>query len=204
MALNNAHYLRFGNKALHRFNPGPQLQAEFGQNFGIDDTWGRESAVDGTIPLHRGRDSPLRPVPRQHRTPWCGSKSMAHPSPHCSLGCLNYRLRNGAIALYARMNQFVHLLNEGLALTDLWVPRRTNDLIEPAMGGGMGQNIRGVECSVEGYYKSMDGLLSYRRRELQQHFQCELGRPKSWHRDCLRFDFFSEKAAAPPDGLGTL
>ena len=81
---------------------------------------------------------------------------------------LNYRLRNGGAikASYARMNQFVHLLtNEGLALpTDLWVP--ATDQVDPQSSqqwaAGWAKTFGEIECSVEGYYKSMDGLLSYR------------------------------------------
>ncbi|MFZ9054987.1 MAG: TonB-dependent receptor, partial [Flavobacteriales bacterium] len=81
---------------------------------------------------------------------------------------LNYRLRDGSAlkASYARMNQFVHLLtNEGLSLpTDLWVP--ATDRVTPQSSqqwaAGWAKTFGEIECSIEGYYKAMEGLLSYR------------------------------------------
>lgn len=69
-------------------------------------------------------------------------------------------------ASYAEMAQFVNLLtNEGLSMpTDLWVPSTAN--IRPQeswqVAAGFAKTINDIEISLEGYYKSMDGLLSYK------------------------------------------
>ena len=82
---------------------------------------------------------------------------------------LNYKLFN-EIALkfsYAKMSQFVNLLsNEGVGQlpTDLWVPTTGN--ISPQLSRqvafGVAKTFRGFEFSLEGYYKALDGVLSYR------------------------------------------
>ena len=67
---------------------------------------------------------------------------------------------------YAEMSQFVNLLtNEGLGLpTDLWVPSTKN--ISPQqswqVAAGLAKTFGDFEVSLEGYYKQMDGLLSYK------------------------------------------
>ncbi|MDX5438381.1 MAG: TonB-dependent receptor, partial [Pontibacter sp.] len=80
-------------------------------------------------------------------------------------------LLNGNLALkasYARTSQFIHLLtNSGIGLpTDLWVP--ATRVIEPQRASqvavGAAQTILDgqFEVSVEGYYKTMNGLIEYR------------------------------------------
>jgi outer membrane receptor for ferrienterochelin and colicin len=81
---------------------------------------------------------------------------------------MNYSLP-GDIALkasYADMMQTVNLLtNEGLGLpTDLWVPSTAN--LQPQTSqqyaAGLAKNIGPYEFSIEGYYKDMQNLVSYR------------------------------------------
>ncbi len=172
-ALNNKHYLRFGgNITLHQFNPGATtFQAEFGQSFpSIDTTLGAEGVrsveqfvyiedeinVSERFRANVGLHGALLKV---------NGTAFASLQPRVAL---NYRLPGGGAlkASYARMNQFVHLLtNEGLSLpTDLWVP--ATDRVDPQSSqqwaAGWAKTFGAVECSVEGYYKFMDGLLSYR------------------------------------------
>ena len=87
----------------------------------------------------------------------------------CSLDLgMNYSLPGGLAlkASYAEMMQFVNLLtNEGIGLpTDLWVPSTAN--IKPQtsqqIAAGLAKNIGPYEFSVEGYYKTMDNLVSYK------------------------------------------
>ena len=172
-ALNNTHYLRFGgNLTLHRFNPGATtFQAEFGQDFpGIDTTLGAEQVRSAEQFLYIEDEMHLSDRFRAN-IGLHGARLQVNGASFTSLQprvALNYRLRNGGAikASYARMNQFVHLLtNEGLALpTDLWVP--ATDQVDPQSSqqwaAGWAKTFGGIECSVEGYYKSMDGLLSYR------------------------------------------
>lgn len=69
-------------------------------------------------------------------------------------------------ASYVQMAQFIHLLtNSGIGLpTDLWVP--ATDRVKPqtaqqfALGGAYNWN-SSYEISLEGYYKTMDNLISY-------------------------------------------
>ena len=81
---------------------------------------------------------------------------------------MNYTLP-GDIALkasYADMMQTVNLLtNEGIGLpTDLWVPSTAN--LKPQTSrqyaAGLAKNVGPFELSLEGYYKEMDNLVSYK------------------------------------------
>ena len=81
---------------------------------------------------------------------------------------MNYSLPGGLAfkASYAEMMQFVNLLtNEGIGLpTDLWVPSTAN--IKPQtsqqIAAGLAKSIGPFEFSVEGYYKTIDNLVSYK------------------------------------------
>ena len=69
---------------------------------------------------------------------------------------------------YARMNQYVHILsNTGLGLpTDLWVP--TTGRVKPqqseqiAAGFARDFSAKTLSLTVEGYYKSMNNIISFR------------------------------------------
>ncbi len=69
---------------------------------------------------------------------------------------------------YAQMNQYVHLLsNTGIGLpTDLWVP--TTARVAPQqsrqVAAGLAKDFtdRGLQFTLEGYYKKMDNIIGYR------------------------------------------
>ncbi|MBT1686846.1 TonB-dependent receptor [Dawidia soli] len=67
---------------------------------------------------------------------------------------------------YARMAQYIHLLvNSGIGLpTDLWVP--STDRVKPQLSDqvafGIATTRKGIELSVEGYYKWMKNLIEYK------------------------------------------
>ncbi|MCE6987940.1 TonB-dependent receptor [Dyadobacter sp. CY323] len=71
-------------------------------------------------------------------------------------------------ASYANMNQYVHLLsNTGLGLpTDLWVP--TTDKVAPQQSSqvafGFAKDLQkpGLALTLEGYYKNMNNIISYK------------------------------------------
>jgi hypothetical protein len=71
-------------------------------------------------------------------------------------------------ASYAQMNQYVHMLsNTGLGLpTDLWVP--TTDKIAPQQSSqvaiGLAKDLEkpGLALTLEGYYKNMNNIISYK------------------------------------------
>ena len=70
-------------------------------------------------------------------------------------------------ASFALMNQYVHLLsNTGVGLpTDLWVPATSKvgpqQSIQYAAGIARDLPEKGLQISLEGYYKTMDGVISY-------------------------------------------
>jgi outer membrane receptor for ferrienterochelin and colicin len=97
-----------------------------------------------------------------------GTTQYLRPEPRASL---TYSLPAdwSVKASYARMNQYVHLLsNTGVGLpTDLWVP--TTDRVKPQQSQqvalGLAKEInqqKGLALTVEGYYKTMSNLISYR------------------------------------------
>jgi hypothetical protein len=73
-----------------------------------------------------------------------------------------------AKASYAQMNQYVHLLsNTGIGLpTDLWVP--TTARVAPQqsrqVAAGLAKDFteKGLQLTLEGYYKKMDNIIGYR------------------------------------------
>ena len=93
-------------------------------------------------------------------------KNYIYPQPRVGL---RYLLNDkwSVKASYASMAQYINLLtNESIGLpTDLWVPSTEN--IKPqtswqtAIGAATTLN-KGIELSVEGYYKKMDNVISYK------------------------------------------
>ena len=82
---------------------------------------------------------------------------------------LRYQFNNDIAikASYTKMNQYIHLLSSyAITLpTDLWVP--TTDKIKPMRAhqyavGGYYTGIKGLEFSVEAYYKDMRNVLEYK------------------------------------------
>ncbi|MDA0912254.1 MAG: TonB-dependent receptor [Bacteroidetes bacterium] len=172
-ALSNAHYLRFGgNVTWHQFNPGATtFQAEFGQSFPSIDTTLGSAGVESVEQFLFIEDEIQLADRFKANIGLHGALLNVNGASFGSLQprvALNFQLRDGSAikASYARMNQFVHLLtNEGLSLpTDLWVP--ATDRVDPQSSAqwaaGWAKTFGELECSVEGYYKTMDGLLSYK------------------------------------------
>lgn len=96
-----------------------------------------------------------------------GSKNYFNAEPRFSAA---YMLKSD-LALktsFALMNQYIHLLsNTGVGLpTDLWVP--SSDKLKPqqsrqvALGVAKDYNKRNFSVSIEGYYKEMDNIISYK------------------------------------------
>ncbi|WP_026631120.1 TonB-dependent receptor [Dyadobacter alkalitolerans] len=94
-------------------------------------------------------------------------KTYLNPEPRFSTA-LKLAPDFSAKASYARMNQYVHLLsNTGLGLpTDLWVT--STDRIAPqqssqvALGLAKDLHNKGLTITLEGFYKDMKSILSYR------------------------------------------
>jgi hypothetical protein len=95
------------------------------------------------------------------------SKTYIRPEPRVS-AALKIGNDLSVKASYARMNQYVHLLsNTGMGLpTDLWVP--TTDNIPPqqsnqvALGLAKDLEKQGLTFTLEGYYKKMNNIISYK------------------------------------------
>ncbi|PWJ54537.1 outer membrane receptor for ferrienterochelin and colicin [Dyadobacter jejuensis] len=95
------------------------------------------------------------------------NKTYLRPEPRFSAA---YRLADdfSLKGSFALMNQYVHLLsNTGLGLpTDLWVP--TTDRVAPQQSSqvalGLAKDLEkpGLAITLEGYYKNMDRILSYK------------------------------------------
>ena len=94
-------------------------------------------------------------------------KTYLNPEPRFS-AALKLAPDFSAKASYARMNQYVHLLsNTGLGLpTDLWVT--STDRIAPQQSSqvafGLAKDLqnKGLTITLEGFYKDMQRILSYR------------------------------------------
>jgi outer membrane receptor protein involved in Fe transport len=94
-------------------------------------------------------------------------KTFNRPEPRIAMA-YNLKPSLSAKLSYALMNQYVHLLtNSGLGLpTDLWVP--ATQKIAPqssqqvAVGLAKDLEKQGLSITLEGYYKRMDNILSYR------------------------------------------
>ncbi len=96
-----------------------------------------------------------------------GKQQYFRPEPRLALA---YSLTNDISlkASYARMNQYVHLLtNTGIGLpTDLWVPSTAKVAPQQSqqVAAGIAKDFleRGLQLTVEGYYKKMDNIIGYR------------------------------------------
>jgi hypothetical protein len=95
------------------------------------------------------------------------SQTYVRPEPRIS-AALQLGKNLSAKASYAKMNQYVHLLtNTGLGLpTDLWVP--TTDRVAPQqssqVAAGLAKDLErhGLAITLEGYYKTMNNIISYK------------------------------------------
>ncbi|MFN8357775.1 MAG: TonB-dependent receptor [Spirosomataceae bacterium] len=107
------------------------------------------------------------------------------PEPRFSMA---YKIGNDMSlkASYARMNQYIHLIsNTGLGLpTDLWVP--TTNRIRPqqseqvAAGFAKDFDKQGFTLSIEGYYKAMNDIISYKEGASFLNVNGENAREVNW------------------------
>ncbi|MDA1181999.1 MAG: TonB-dependent receptor plug domain-containing protein [Bacteroidetes bacterium] len=94
------------------------------------------------------------------------NKQVLNPEPRLSLA-YNIRKDLALKGSYALMNQYIHLLsNTGIGLpTDLWVPATAN--VKPMQSQQLAVGVakdfnKGYSLSVEGYYKTMTNVITYR------------------------------------------
>lgn len=167
-----AHAVRYGvNWTNHRFSPGAtSLKLAAGEENVLDTLLGSavirsnevygyaedEWAVGEKVRVNAGVHGAVLAVGGER-----------YPSLQPRLACSIQLPDRSALKLsFARMSQFVNLLtNEGLSLpTDLWVPSTAR--IRPQQSvqyaAGWARTFGDWEVSLEGYWKDMDGLLSYK------------------------------------------
>ena len=171
-APNSRHYIKFGaNWTNHTFSPGATaLELNFGDVVDYDTIIGPADIHSNEVFFYIEDEFELGERLKfnigVHR-----SLLMVQDTSYNSLQprvALNYRLPGGYAlkTSFARMAQFVNLLtNEGRGLpTELWVPStariRPQQSWQVAMG--IAKTFGEIEVSLEGYYKEMDGLLSYK------------------------------------------
>lgn len=171
-APNNRHFIRFGgNVTRHTFKPGAtQVILNATDEFAFDTILGSPDLFSTEAFLYAEDEIELTEglkanIGLHASTLFVEGTNYSSLQPRVAL---NKRLASGMAlkASYAEMTQFVNLLtNEGLTLpTDLWLPSTSR--IRPQQSRqfalGMAKKLSEFELSVEGYYKDMDGLLSYK------------------------------------------
>ena len=171
-APNARHYIKFGaNWTNHTFSPGAtSLELDFGDTPVLDTLLGPADIKSDEAFLYVEDEFELSERLKLNLGVHA-SILMVQDTSYNSIqprAALNYRLPGGYAfkASFARMAQYVNLLtNEGLGLpTDLWVPStariRPQQSWQVAMG--VAKTFGDIEVSLEGYYKGMEGLLSYK------------------------------------------
>ena len=171
-APNARHYIKFGaNWTNHTFSPGAtSLELDFGDTPALDTLLGPADIKSDEAFLYVEDEFELSERLKLNLGVHA-SILMVQDTSYNSIqprAALNYRLPGGYAfkASFARMAQYVNLLtNEGLGLpTDLWVPStariRPQQSWQVAMG--VSKTFGDIEVSLEGYYKGMEGLLSYK------------------------------------------
>ena len=171
-APNARHFVKFGaNWTNHTFSPGATaFELDFGETNAIDTVLGPSdiSSNDAFVYIEDEFDLGDRV---KVNLGVHASALMVQDTSYYSLqprAALSLRLPGGYAlkSSFASMAQYVNLLtNEGLGLpTDLWVPStariRPQQSWQVAMG--LAKTFGEIEVSLEGYYKEMDGLLSYK------------------------------------------
>ncbi len=164
-------YIRTGLSFVnHSYNPGAIQQKIKIEDVNLDTILGSKKTTGQEIDFYVEDDLRIGPFKANlglHATGFNTGKKF-YPSIQPRIG-LNYLMSN-SIALkasFATMSQFINLLtNESLSLpTDLWVP--STDRIKPQNSWqaaiGVAKTFKEeYEISIEGYYKKMNNVLSYK------------------------------------------
>jgi len=171
---NTKHYIRFGAQTIyHRYRPG----ATAFENVNTEDPVGNLDTLFGANEIQAWESNIY--IEDDHAISDKLKINYGLHFSHFGVGDNNYFSAQPRVAAryligknislkasYALMQQNVHLLtNSSIGLpTDLWVP--TSDKIKPEwshqVAVGLGTTIKNAfECSLEGYYKHMDGVLDY-------------------------------------------
>jgi len=185
---NPQHYIRFGIHGIyHRFTPGAMtikgsfinediktksLIETFENAAYIEDDW----KVNRAWRINTGARVSVFTLK---------NTTYVNPEPRFSLRYL--APKDVAVkASYALMNQYMHLLsNTGIGLpTDLWVPAtgKAKFMTSQQVALGITKDFveKDIDISVEGYYKDMKNVLSYKEGANFFSIQGENGTPVSW------------------------
>ncbi len=169
---NPNHYIKFGASATnHTYEPGAfQFKFEIANENPIDTTLGSQDAKSWEYSAYVEDDLQFGPFKANiglHAAAFdVNNKTYYSIQPRLGL---RYLMSNNIAvkASYTKMAQYINLLtNESLSLpTDLWVP--STDRIKPQdswqVAAGIATTIwKEYEFSVEGYYKKMQNVLSYK------------------------------------------
>ncbi len=167
---NPKHHIKFGLiSTLHRFRPSAivvESSNDFEDELSTDTFYGLESGVyfeDTYSPIDRLKiNIGMRVSSFNH-----ADQTYFEPEPRVMLA---YKINENLAwkASYASMNQYLHLIsNTGISLpTDLWVP--ATDRISPQsswqIATGLAKDFEKprLTISLEGYYKKMNNILSYK------------------------------------------
>ena len=169
---NPNHYIKFGLSATHHtYEPGAfQFKIEVADSNPIDTTLGSQDAKSWEYSAYIEDDLQFGPFKANiglHAAAFdVDNKTYYSIQPRLGL---RYLMSNNIAlkASYTKMAQYINLLtNESLSLpTDLWVPSTAR--IKPQdswqVAAGVATTLwKNYEFSVEGYYKKMENVLSYK------------------------------------------
>lgn len=170
---NPDHYIRFGINAInHEFKPGAlQYEISDGDDFNIDTMIGTQNTSAWEYYTYIEDDMKFGKnfsVNAGFHLSAFSVNKKTYAAPQARLGMRYLLPKDFALkGSYSMMTQYIHLLtNEGVGLpTDLWVP--STEKIKPQRSWqaalGLAKTFgTDYEISVEGYYKQMDNLLSYK------------------------------------------
>ncbi len=174
---NPANYIRFGAiTTFHTFNPGAQelklesSDSDFGE-INLDSTYNNNPINAVELGVYVEDDikigSRLRANVGLHFSGFAVDDAF-YKSLQPRLSARYSLLENLSVkASYAQMRQYIHLLSNSSALnlpSDLWVPATGN--VKPQasqqVAAGVAYTLKDkYEFSIEGYYKTMDNLITY-------------------------------------------
>ena len=169
-----SHYVRFGAGAtLHRFRPGALTLLDTSPGAALDTSFADEETraleADAYVEDDVRLTNRLKVNAGVHLSAFqVPGRTYGSVQPRLSV---RYRLaeRWALKASAVTMQQYIHLLsNAGVGLpTDLWVP--ATERVQPQrawqVAAGVSGSLQGgrYEVSLEGYYKEMGGLITYRQ-----------------------------------------
>ncbi|MBF9252015.1 TonB-dependent receptor plug domain-containing protein [Pontibacter sp. 172403-2] len=208
-----SHYIRFGSQAIqHQFRPGAiQLTDEIeGDEINDLKQGSKTAAVEASVYIEddvRLSDKLKMNVGGRLNSFFVDGETYTSLEPRVTARYLvNDRL--ALKASYAKTSQFIHLLtNSGIGLpTDLWVP--ATKLVQPqratqyAFGAAQTLLDGQYEVSVEGYYKTMKGIIEYKEGSdftttISNNWETKVTTGKGW---AYGAEFFLQKKVGRTSG----